>query len=262
MRDENAATTPTYVVKSAIYGATSSSYDSSAADVSSVLQEHLDNGHLQLCICNGQPSPNPGVGPYPPFPDPAPGSGKGFGAIVTVNGVDQYFACAEGGTIDFSQTPQDNVVTRVLQLSNLQITYAPTKQYVFGPCSFVLTNTTMASFPVGNPAPSPWVSIDFYLTTSNTQAPTAANKIGDMPCQLSPVPFPAGAQQTVTASSKDLFNISRMLEQNPAIGPAEGTTCYVFATMRQPDGSIVLRAGSFSPAFQYQGVKAPAPATV
>lgn len=34
--------------------------------------------------------------------DPAKGTGKHFGALVTVNGVDQYFACQEGQTIDFA----------------------------------------------------------------------------------------------------------------------------------------------------------------
>jgi hypothetical protein len=247
MSEQSTATNTTYVVKSAIYGATSSTYQSSAADVSALLQGHLDNGHVQLCISNGMPSPNPGVGPYPPFPDPAVGDGKGFGAIVAVNGVDQFFACGEGGTIDFSVQPQD--AAPVLQLSNLQITYAPTKQYVFGPCSFVLTNGS-SPFTAG---PPPYVSIDFYLTTSNTAAPTAANKIGDMPCQISPSPLPANAQMTVSGASQ-LFNISRLLEQNPSIGPAAGTTCYVFATMRRPDGTIHKADGAYSAAFTYEGV--------
>lgn len=257
MKEETTATatTPTYVVKFAVYGGTAPSYESSAADVSAQLQQLLNDGAVQLCICNGFPSPNPGVGPYPVFEDPAPGYDKGFAAIVTVNGVDRYFACAEGGTIDFSVQPED-LASPVLQLSNLQISYAPTNQYVFGPCSYVLTNNTAGAFPAAGA--SAWVSIDFYLTTSTTQTPTAANKIGDMPCQVSPNPLPVGAQQTVTASSKDLFNISRMLEQNTSIGPAAGTTCYVFATMRQPDGSILLSAGSFSSAFTYQGVQPPA----
>ena len=49
MKEETTATTPTYVVKFAVYGATTPSYESSAADVSAQLQQLLNDGAVQLC---------------------------------------------------------------------------------------------------------------------------------------------------------------------------------------------------------------------
>jgi hypothetical protein len=93
-----------YKVKYAVYGGTQNiaPYKSTAIDVSSILQKYLNEGVVTLCISNGVPSPNPGIGTYPPFKDPSKGNSKGFSAIVTINNTDYYFACAEGGTIDFS----------------------------------------------------------------------------------------------------------------------------------------------------------------
>lgn len=98
---------PTYVVKSAVYGAATSS-GSQAIDVTRILQDYLNGGQYQVCISNGSPSPNPYAGtPYPPFIDPWPGQTKGFGAVVAIDGVDYFFACSEGATIDFSRTPNN-----------------------------------------------------------------------------------------------------------------------------------------------------------
>jgi hypothetical protein len=100
-----------YLVKSAIYGAgATNAYQCTASSVASALQQYLDQGITQLVICNGEPTPNPGnTSPYPPFSDPAIGDAKVFAACVSVNGTDQYYACAEGQTIDFSIAPITNL---------------------------------------------------------------------------------------------------------------------------------------------------------
>lgn len=128
-----------YKVKSAVYGGVDNQLPnmSKAADVSAVLQQHLDNEHVKLCISNGVPSPNPGLDPYPPFNDPAVGYGKGFAAVVEINNVEHYFACAEGGTIDFSEFPEkpSNKLNN-LKLENTTWTYptgsGPNTTLVFG----------------------------------------------------------------------------------------------------------------------------------
>jgi hypothetical protein len=243
-----------YLVKFAVYGGASTTapitgpYQVFSADVRQELQKYLEAGNVRLCMSNNPKSPNPGVGPYPPFPDTAPGFLKGFGAVVTVNGVDQYFACSDGETIDFSVQPQDVIHTRVLQLTNLTANYAPTSPNLFSFCGFTLTNNTAGNFP--GPGASQWVAIDFYLMTSMTAAPTAANKIGDMPYAVTPSPLVRGQQNSVTVSAKDMPNIARFLKSNPALGPAKGTTCYVFATMRQ-DAPINPQFGAFSKPFVY-----------
>lgn len=104
-------TSNTYIVKSAIYGAAqTNAYQCTAGSVASELQNYLNKGITQLVICNGLPTPNPAVhSPYPPFPDAAPSLGKVFAAWVNVNGIDQYYACTEGQTIDFSIAPKNNL---------------------------------------------------------------------------------------------------------------------------------------------------------
>ncbi len=93
-----------YMVRSAFWGAAISASKNSTLDVTGELQDILDQGHTQVFFSNGGVSKqyyNAG------FADPAPGHTKGFGCAVLVNGQEFCFACAEGGTIDFSAVPNN-----------------------------------------------------------------------------------------------------------------------------------------------------------
>jgi hypothetical protein len=80
------------VVKFAIYGALpgGASNNAEAFDVTQKLQA-LINANGGIVACNNNH-----------FGDPAFGNDKHFGALVTRNGSDFYFACDEGQTIDFN----------------------------------------------------------------------------------------------------------------------------------------------------------------
>lgn len=91
-----------YMVRSAFWGAAISASKNATLDVTGELQEILDQGHIQIFFSNGAVSKqyfNAG------FADPAPGHTKGFACAVLVNGQEFCYACAEGGTIDFTIEP-------------------------------------------------------------------------------------------------------------------------------------------------------------
>jgi hypothetical protein len=79
-------------VKHAIYGALAGgeSYNADAFDVTASLQNLINEKSGVVPINNGS------------FGDPAPGNGKHFGALVTRDGTDFFFACDENQTIDFN----------------------------------------------------------------------------------------------------------------------------------------------------------------
>lgn len=84
-----------FSVKFAVYGALAGGdqQKTQAINVADAVQQQLNTTSYQgvLSINNttmGQ--------------DPSPGSLKHFGALVTVNGKDMYFACQESQTIDFN----------------------------------------------------------------------------------------------------------------------------------------------------------------
>jgi hypothetical protein len=80
------------VVKHAIYGALAggASVNADAFDVTASLQNLINQNSGVVAISNGH------------FGDPAPGNEKHFGAVVTRNGQDVFFACDENQTIDFN----------------------------------------------------------------------------------------------------------------------------------------------------------------
>ncbi len=71
-------------VKHAVYGAAGK-----ASEVTTTLQTLLNNTNGVVVINDSN------------FGDPSKGNVKQFGALVTRNGADFYFACTEGQTIDF-----------------------------------------------------------------------------------------------------------------------------------------------------------------
>jgi hypothetical protein len=83
----------TMTVKFAVYGALpgGSSNEAVANDVTSVVQWMLNRSGGPVLCSNAS------------FGDPAVGNEKHFAAVVNRGGVDHYFACQEGQTIDFSQ---------------------------------------------------------------------------------------------------------------------------------------------------------------
>ncbi len=88
----------TFTVKFAVYGALNGGDENKtqAIDVSGSLQKKLVANNGIVTIDNATFGT-----------DPSKGNKKHFGALVTVNGTDQYFACEENQTIDFchSMTP-------------------------------------------------------------------------------------------------------------------------------------------------------------
>lgn len=84
----------TYSVQFAVYGALANGNENQteAAVVTSALQNLLNNSSNGVVTIN-----NTTMGG-----DPAYGWPKSFGAIVSVNGTPQPFACQENQTIDFS----------------------------------------------------------------------------------------------------------------------------------------------------------------
>jgi hypothetical protein len=92
----------TYVVRFAIWGASNptSLNQSAVLDVTSTLQTILNTGTTIITPSNGVAAPDQIF-----TPDPAVGAAKAFGALIAVNGVDQYYACAENDTIDISILP-------------------------------------------------------------------------------------------------------------------------------------------------------------
>jgi hypothetical protein len=79
-------------VKFAVYGALQGGNEnlSQAIDVSSALQNQIDANQGIVTIDNNNMGHDPSVG-----------NQKHFGAIVTLDNTDMYFACVEGQTIDF-----------------------------------------------------------------------------------------------------------------------------------------------------------------
>lgn len=86
-----------YNVKFAVYGALKdgNQIQAQAIKVTSELQDLLDQSDRQGVILIG----NDTLGQ-----DPSKGNGKHFAAIVSLNGVDHYFACGENQTIDFNHS--------------------------------------------------------------------------------------------------------------------------------------------------------------
>lgn len=82
-------------VQTAVYGALNGGNEnkSQAVDVSNALQAAIDQNDGIVTINNA----NMGG-------DPSKGNGKHFAAIVALDGVNHYFACKEGQTIDFFHT--------------------------------------------------------------------------------------------------------------------------------------------------------------
>lgn len=125
----------------------------------------------------------------------------------------------------------------------------PANNYNFSACSLTVTNQNQGSFPP--PGLSPWVSLDFYAAPSNTGvSPTSLVSIGDIPFSVNNVG--PGGTVPYALNAQDLFNMSRFLMQNPSI-LSVGSSYYVYAQVRNPQGSINFSAGGFSAgSFVYQ----------
>jgi hypothetical protein len=82
-------------VKFAVYGALAGGdqQKTQAINVADAVQQQLNTTSYQGVISVN----NTTMGQ-----DPSPGNVKHFGALVTVNGKDMYFACQENQTIDFN----------------------------------------------------------------------------------------------------------------------------------------------------------------
>ncbi|MBL8149422.1 MAG: hypothetical protein JNN15_05805 [Blastocatellia bacterium] len=87
----------TLVVKFAVYGALAGGDEnkSQAANVQAALQTAINSSQGIVNINNDTMGG-----------DPSKGNRKHFGAIVTLDNVDRYFACYEGQTIDFYHTAE------------------------------------------------------------------------------------------------------------------------------------------------------------
>jgi hypothetical protein len=81
-----------FSVKFAVYGALSGGDENQTQAISVVtqLQTALDGNDGIVTISNNTFQA-----------DPSPGNQKHFGAVVTVDGTDLYYACQEDQTIDF-----------------------------------------------------------------------------------------------------------------------------------------------------------------
>jgi len=92
------------IVKFAVYGALAGGNEnrSQAADVRTALQTAIDGNQGIVLIGNAS------LGG-----DPSPGNQKHFGAIVSLDSVDRYFACQEGQTIDFYHDASTQKTARV-----------------------------------------------------------------------------------------------------------------------------------------------------
>ncbi|MCE1180912.1 MAG: hypothetical protein LWW81_01180 [Rhodocyclales bacterium] len=84
-------------VKFAVYGGLAGGNENSsqAIDATAVLQNQIDLNQGIVTIDNSSMGTDPSVG-----------NQKYFGAIVSLNNVDRYFACQEGQTIDFFHNKQ------------------------------------------------------------------------------------------------------------------------------------------------------------
>lgn len=81
------------IVRSAVYGALGNNdpKNSSAADVSAALQAQIIANHGLVNITNQTMGG-----------DPCYGFQKSFAAVVNRDGIDRFFACHEGQSIDFN----------------------------------------------------------------------------------------------------------------------------------------------------------------
>ncbi len=141
-----------------------------------------------------------------------------------------------------------------LQLTNLNIAYQPNGQQLFQSCAFQLVNNGAGPFPRDN-QPSSWVSIDGYLTPSQTDISQFVS-IGDMPCNVSALAAHSTSPTFNVTNETFLWDLSRFVEMNPNIASQlVGQTCYVYLQMRRSDGTILPVDGCFSAPFTYQGVK-------
>lgn len=120
----------------------------------------------------------------------------------------------------------------------------PTHNYNFSACAFKLKNLNPKTFP--GPNASPWVSVDFYVSTSNTRAASTMTLIGDVPLYVNDLASEASMDVNVATQTDGLYNMSRFLLGNPNLLTV-GTTYYLYVQVRNPDGSIDFDAGSFAP---------------
>lgn len=97
-------------VKFAVYGALNGGNQdqSQVVNVQEVLQAAVNRNQGIVTINNATMGGDPSVG-----------NGKHFGATVTLDSVDRYFACAEGQTIDFFHTQAPGQNTRKAALSEV-----------------------------------------------------------------------------------------------------------------------------------------------
>jgi hypothetical protein len=118
----------------------------------------------------------------------------------------------------------------------------PQHNYYFGACSLSIRNANTYAFPP--PGLSPWVSLDFYVSTTNDKSARGLIKIGDVPMQVANLRPQGTLQFDVEAQNIGLYNMSRLLLANPKLlNP--GTSYYLYAQARNEQGTIV-DAGTYS----------------
>ncbi|WP_092357411.1 hypothetical protein [Collimonas sp. OK242] len=100
----------TLTVKFAVYGALNKGNQdaSQVRNVKDVLQVAIDRKQGVVTINNTTMGGDPSVG-----------NPKHFGAVVTLDSVDRYYACAEGQTIDFFHNKAPDQNTRKVALSEV-----------------------------------------------------------------------------------------------------------------------------------------------
>jgi hypothetical protein len=235
--------TTNYDVKWAVYGAFYPSVNNyQVEDVTAALQEQFENGATSVQMGNGI------------FGDPCPGIHKCWSACIDVDGLEYLFAGQEDEVVNFATLPAPQPTG--LQVGNLQAQLVsggwpnPQNNFLFSGCGFSITNNTGEAVPPSS-APTPYVSVDFYFSTSNSmnQQLSELIKIGDAPASVT---LQNQQQTNYSLSANDRFNMGRNLTGNPAL-ITPGTAYYLYAQVRSNNNSQKL-TGSFS-----QGTYTPTP---
>lgn len=231
----------TYTVNSAVYGAlntTTSQYQT--LDITAALQQLINAGGATPVVTFNNTN----------FTDPCPGYPKAFGVSIAINGTNYFYAGTEGQAVNFTQAPINPAGVDDLQASALTATLVtggwPTSanNYLFSACGFTLTNVGSLGFPVAGQ--STWVSVDFYLTTSNstTQPVSGLTKIGDQGVQITSLAAGKPFSVNVGTSSNGLFNMGRLYTGNPGLLPTGNY--YLYVQVRNAAGTVNLGEGAFS----------------
>jgi len=119
----------------------------------------------------------------------------------------------------------------------------PDHNYNFSACTLSVQNMNPVSYPPSDL--SPWVSLDFYASTTNSPSSSEMKPLGDIPLLVDNLNPQASLAVNVAAERKGLFNMSRILMANPT-ELTVGESYYLYAQVRNDAGSIDTNCGTFS----------------